>query len=84
MDKVFKWFQSNKLNLNPSKTRYMIFNCKDDTDTNHININGENIERVWRQGQEKSFKPVGIIIDEKLNWEDHINYIAKNITLPNF
>ena len=24
MEKLFKWFQSNKLNLNPSKTRYMI------------------------------------------------------------
>ena len=26
MEKVYTWFQSNKLNLNPSKTRYMIFN----------------------------------------------------------
>ena len=69
---VYTWLQSNMLNLNPSKTRYMIFNCKDNSDTNHIHINGENIERVWRQGQEKSFKLVGIMIDEKLNWEDHI------------
>ena len=64
MEKVYTWFQSNKLNLNPSKTRYMIFNCKDNSDTNHIHINGENIERVWRQGKEKSFKLVGIMIDE--------------------
>ena len=84
MDKVYRWFQSNKLNLNPSKTRYMIFNCKGNSDTNHIHINGENIERVWRQGQEKSFKLVGIMIDEKLNWEDHINYIAKKISYANY
>ena len=84
MDKVFTWFQSNKLNLNPSKTRYMIFNCKDNSDNNHIHINGENIERVWRQGKEKSFKLVGIMIDDKLNWEDHINYIAKKISYANY
>ena len=62
----------------------MIFNCKDNSDTNHIHINGENIERVWRQGKEKPFKLVGIMIDEKLNWEDHINYIAKKISYANY
>ena len=47
MDKVFKWFQSNKLNLNPSKTRYMNFNCKGNTEINHVHINGVNIEREF-------------------------------------
>ena len=43
MEKVFKWFQSNKPNLNPSKTRYIIFNSKGNSETNHIRINGETI-----------------------------------------
>ena len=84
MSKVLTWFQSNKLNLNPSKTRYMIFNCKDNTNTNHIQIDGMDIKRVWRGGTEQSFKLVGIQIDDKLNWEEHINYIAKKISYANY
>ena len=53
MENVFK-SKSNKLNLNPSKTKFMIFNSKGSNEIN-IRINGEAIERVWRQGQEKSF-----------------------------
>ena len=55
----------NKLNLNPSKTRYMIFNHETDK-TNHLSINDTQITRVWDKGTEKSFKLVGIYIDKKL------------------
>jgi hypothetical protein len=72
------WFKSNKLNLNPSKTRYMIFNHKTD-ETNLIKIRDEYIERVWDKGKEKSFRLVGIEIDEKLKWTEHINKIGKKL-----
>ena len=77
MCNVNKWFAQNKLNLNPSKTRYMIFNGKGTTETNLVQIEDNYIERVWSQGKEKSFKLVGIMLDEKLRWDEHINYIAK-------
>ena len=76
--KVERWFTQNKLNLNPAKTRYMIFNKSTDID-NHLSINGINITRVWQKGQEKSFKLVGINIDEKLNWNEHIIAVGKKI-----
>ena len=40
------WFQRNKLNLNPSKTRYMIFNTKSE-ENELVKINNQFIDRVW-------------------------------------
>ena len=34
VNKIDKWFKSNKVNLSPSKMRYMIFNCTTDKKTN--------------------------------------------------
>ena len=55
----------------------MIFNGKGTTQTELVQIDGQYIERVWKYGEEKSFKLVGIQIDEQLKWEEHITYIAK-------
>ena len=49
LSKVKGGFLMNKLNLNPSKTRYMIFNHK----TDHLSINDTQITRVWDKGTEK-------------------------------
>ena len=65
LSKFKDWFLMNKLNLNSSKTRYMIFNHKTDK-IDHLTINDTQITRVWDKGTEKSFKLVGIHIDEKL------------------
>ena len=71
-------FRRNKLNLNPSKTRYMIFNHKTD-DTKLVKIGQAFLERVWEKGEEKSFKLVGIEIDEDLSWKHHIAKIGKKV-----
>ena len=84
MDKVNTWFQSNKLNLNPSKTRYMIFNGKNTKETKLVQIDGQYIDRVWGQGDENAFKLVGIMIDEQPKWDHHIAYIAKKIGYANY
>ena len=76
--KVNIWFKQNKLNLNPSKTRCMIFNAKTE-ETNLITIDNTTIERVWEKGKETSFKLVGIHVDEKLKWDYHINKINNKI-----
>lgn len=78
LEKISTWFQCNKLNLNPSKTRYMIFNHKTE-EIDLIRINNTPIKRVWTKGSETSFKLVGIHIDENLKWINHITAIAKKI-----
>ena len=50
----------------------MIFNAKTE-ETNLITIDNTTIERVWEKGKETSFKLVGIHVDEKLKWDQHIN-----------
>ena len=76
--KVAIWFKRKKLNLNPSKTRYMVFNGKT-TGTKLVKIGDEYLKRVWKDGKEKSFKLVGIHVDEGLQWEYHINAMGKKI-----
>ena len=73
LTKVDSWFKKNKLNLNPGKTRYMIFNCNTE-DTKLVRINDTFIERVWEKGKEKSFKLVSIHVDKNLKWNHHINH----------
>ena len=46
LERVDLWFKRNKLNLNPSKTRYMIFNSKSE-ETKLVKIGDEYTDRVW-------------------------------------
>ena len=81
---INQWFTSNKLSLNAKKTKYSFFHKpskKDDiplmlpklTISNHV------IER------QEFIKFLGVLLDENLNWKEHIKYtenkIAKNLGL---
>ena len=83
MINIDNWFSQNKLNLNPSKTRYMIFNPdRNDPDrnkTNLVKIGGEYLQRIWKGGQETAFKLVGVWIDEDLKWKSHIENVTKKV-----
>ena len=61
----------------------MIFNSKTECD-DLVKIDNKPIERVWSKGREKSFKLVEIHLDEKLNWNEHINAISKKITMATY
>ena len=78
LSKVGLWFKWNKLNLNPDKTRYIIFNCKTDV-KDLIHIESKFIKRVWEKGREKSFKLVGIYVDEALKWTHHQDSVARKM-----
>ena len=62
----------------------MIFNGKGTMETKLVQIDGQYIERVWKQGDKKSFKLVGTQVDEQLKWEEHITFIAKKIGYANY
>ena len=62
------WLKVNKLSLNVSKTKYMIFHTKNkDIPDVQLYLDGDRLERVG------SFDFLGITIDESLTWNDHIN-----------
>ena len=70
------WLKSNNLSLNTQKTFFMVFhrarlksaNCND------LVIDNASITRVY------SAKYLGIIIDVKFNWIEHITYIKNKIS----
>ena len=75
------WFQVNKLSLNVAKTNFMIFGNKRFEENYMISIKGMNINRVYVT------KFLGVHIDSKLNWNEHISVIktkvAKNVSIMN-
>ena len=69
-----KWFAVNKLSLNLSKTRYMLFrNRPPDVDFN-VFIEHERINSVHLT------KFLGIYIDDKLYWKYHINTVRSKLS----
>ena len=68
------WLAINKLSLNVKDTKFMIFHPKQKNLPNHqipnIIIDNQPVERV------DSFKFLGVLIDENLTWNKHVNFIS--------
>ena len=76
LEKIQNWLNSNKLFLNVNKTKFLLFHPKlsnEDTKID-ISINQSKIERVH------DIKFLGVHLDDKLNWKQHINEKAKQIS----
>jgi len=74
--KLSEWFRSNKLSLNAKKTNFILFG----SGRKHIGPNqfilkldGNILEQV------RSTKFLGVYIDDKLTWKEHIDYISPKI-----
>ena len=77
VERILKWLGDNKLTVNLSKTQYSIFQTKNMSVPNYLNsikINSEVISRV------QSVKFLGIILDEKLKWDEHIKQLLETLT----
>ena len=76
LKKLVAWLNANKLSLNIDKTQYMIFRT---SNRKHIKptkleINDNAIKQV------SSTTFLGITIDNKLNWAEHINQVKCKIS----
>jgi hypothetical protein len=68
------WYRANKLSVNPSKTNYMLFNKSKKIIDDHnyeLYLNDDKIKSV------NSTKFLGLVIDNKLEWKEHI-HICRN------
>ena len=74
INKVHDWMCSNRLSLNILKSKYMIISNKRNVKKMSIKIN--DIELV----QCESYKYLGVLFDENLNWKSHIEYICGKIS----
>ena len=76
LKKLLVWLKANKLCLNVKKTHYMFFSPphKCVNSSTKLIIEGEIINQV------SETKFLGVIVDSKLSWANHINYISKKIS----
>ena len=74
LGKLAEWMCINKLSLNVKKTKFMLFTIRNVPISDTLYINGETIERV------DNFKFLGVLIDAKLTWNDHVQFIKKKIS----
>jgi len=75
--KVVEWLAVNKLSLNVKKTHIMVFTknkVRSNSDALNIYIGDYLIQTVTKT----SF--LGIIIDDKLTWKEHINKLSNKIS----
>lgn len=72
--KLTKWFALNKLSLNESKTKFMLFGGKRTNIEVKLNLNNVEIERVYET------KFLGVIIDDKVCWKPHIKHVKQKLS----
>lgn len=70
IDKLTDYFSQWKLKLNKTKTEAIIFTRKRRLPSRTLKIDGHPVK--WSM----SVKYLGLILDKKLNWNDHIHHIA--------
>ena len=70
------WFNANKLTLNSDKSSFTIFKSKRKLIRNlpdSIEFNGQHIKRTSHN------KFLGVILDENLSWNNHINELCSKL-----
>lgn len=75
LEKMKSWFNSNKLTRNLSKNSYMIFGNRPTQTNDIIMIHDVETERA------SVIIFLGVMIDDKLNWKSHINYVKSKMFL---
>ena len=73
--KINQWLGANKLSMNVSKTKFMVFHTHNRSASYpDLQINGNKIERVT----ELNF--LGLVLQSNLSWNKHINHISLKVS----
>jgi hypothetical protein len=94
LQKIANWFRSNKMAVNTSKTKFIVFRTRGkriNPQDCELLFNGNEIgkpddpaliypiDRIFCDGPTTSFKLLGILFDEYLSFEEHITSISAKI-----
>ena len=95
LQKIANWFRSNKMAVNTTKTKFIVFRtrgkrvdpaeCRLVFNSNEIGqIENPDlivpITRVHSDGEEKSFKLLGVLFDEYLSFDAHVTSLCAKIS----
>ena len=74
---IYEWLCSNRLTLNLSKTKYLVFQPRQ-----KVNSNLHPPLKIADQYLEQSYniKYLGLVLDCFLSWHDHIDHISSKIS----
>ena len=78
LKKINQWRKINKLSVNFSKSNYMIFTQKKININMNITMDGNRLEKVNKT------KYLGVIMDSKFSWKEHITYITNKISKSSY
>jgi len=72
---LVRWIRANKLSLNVEKSHFIAFaKSKRNNYAPEVEIDGKKVQRV------SSIKFLGVIIDEKLSWNEHVAFVRGKIS----
>jgi hypothetical protein len=98
LNKMAVWFKANKLMINGSKTKYIIFRAKNkridpnipkivlnlnDADQPQNVNNITELERIHENHPDqnkRSYKLLGVYLDEFMNFNHHVDYVCSKLT----
>jgi Reverse transcriptase (RNA-dependent DNA polymerase) len=103
LQKLGMWFRANKMAVNVSKTKFIIFKPKGKKITlnpnegiyfNNNDLNEPNdpnkiykLDRIYDDNpvsQDRTYKLLGVLIDEHLSFNQHCTYIGNKIAQSNY
>ena len=71
--KLYTWLCVNKLSINIKRTNYIVFSNIPENVATSVGINNIKLQRVY------STTFLGVFINHKLTWKEHINYACGKI-----
>ena len=74
LDQIFKWLCSNKIKINAEKTKFIIFSYRHKVTIPELKL-GESVLE-----QAVSAKFLGLLLDENLRFDLHIEHIARKVS----
>jgi hypothetical protein len=79
INKLTIWSSDNYMKINVKKTKTMLITPpRSTTDILNFEISGETIENV------RSFRYLGVIIDDKLTWTEHLDHVCKSMNTRSY
>ena len=75
MNKIVEWLNANKLSINTSKTKFIIFKLKNKFLPQQITFKLN--DHIIKQASYVKF--LGVIIDQDFTWKNHISLVLKNL-----